>query len=403
MKNPKEISISEYDYPLPKERIAYHPLDSRSSSKLLHFDGSVHDRTFSDLPNLLDENHCLVFNNTRVINARIWFRKSTGKIIEIFCLEPKNLDMAEALAQKCEATWICLIGGAKAWKESELKQSVVIDEVLTNLEVRKGERVSDGFEVHFSWDNDGASFGEVLEMAGKVPLPPYIKREAEEDDYERYQTVFSRIEGSVAAPTAGLHFDDGILSHLKARNVQNEQLTLHVGAGTFKPVVSEEIGEHAMHKEAFEITKAFIEKLINNPKLKIIAVGTTSLRTLESMYWMGVKLLINKDNPFVLEQWEVYEMEELRVSRKDALLALYNFLDGSNSNLLLGSTGLMIAPGYRFKIITGLVTNFHLPKSTLLLLVSALVGDAWKNIYDHALKSEYRFLSYGDSSLLLPE
>ena len=399
MKNDyKNILIESYNYDLPHEKIAEHPLSSRDASKLLVYDGSIKDEAFTHLPDFLPLSATLVLNNTKVIEARLFFQKETGAMIEIFCLEPyEPREVAVSMAQTSRVQWLCLIGGASKWKKGQIlhkKVQIGSEEVVLNATYINKE--TDSFIIEFSW-NGSYSFAEVLHHAGAIPLPPYIKRKAEDEDTTRYQTIFAEHEGSVAAPTAALHFTEGVFNQLAQRNIYPHYVTLHVGAGTFKPVKAECIGEHAMHAESFTITKTTLQALIGSET--VIAVGTTSLRTLESLHWLGVKLMEgNKD--FNLEQWEAYDLQERNIPYKESLTALLNYIQGEGKEELHCRTSLIIVPGYGFKSARALVTNFHQPRSTLLLLVAAFIGEGWKKVYQHALEHNYRFLSYGDSSLL---
>lgn len=399
------IPIADYNYELPNEKIAYHPKKNREDSKLLVYEkGEITEKSFHDLPSLLSSDDFLVFNDTRVINARLWFQKPTGKIIEIFCLEPLEKEIIQALGETKKSTWRCLVGGAKRWKKNPLEKPTLIQGKKINIQASKGEFKNNAFEITFEWNSDEVTFSEILEELGNTPLPPYIKRENTLEDETRYQTVYSEFEGSVAAPTAGLHFSDLILQELKKKNITTDFLTLHVGAGTFKPVSSETIGEHDMHFEIFDVSLSFLQNLANNLEKRILPIGTTSCRTIESLYWIGCKLFLNQtqnENQLSLSQWEAYSLENEEISVENALNEVIKHAK-NNGNKILGKTQLMIAPGYKYKIVKGLITNFHLPQSTLLLLVSALVGRDWKNIYDYALNHDFRFLSYGDSSILLP-
>lgn len=401
----KNINIEEYNYPLPEDKIAFHPKNEREQSKLLTYSqGKINDAIYNDLDNILSSEDVLIFNNTRVINARLWFQKPTGKIIELFCLEPKDQELELALSTTNKIVWRCMVGGAKRWKENPLKKEVVINGKPININASKGEYIKNAFEITFEWFDDEITFSEILEEIGKTPLPPYIKREDTITDEERYQTVYSITEGSVAAPTAGLHFSENLLDKIREKGVNTEFLTLHVGAGTFKPVTADLIGEHDMHFEVFEVSSDFIQTIINSLAKRIIPVGTTSSRTLESLYWIGARMAIqgtpSKKEILELTQWESYDLEKKNIPVLDALKTLLDYSSQINANII-GKTQLMIAPGYKFKIIKGLITNFHLPKSTLLLLVSALIGEDWKKVYDYALKNDYRFLSYGDGSFLI--
>ncbi|MES2429995.1 MAG: S-adenosylmethionine:tRNA ribosyltransferase-isomerase [Bacteroidota bacterium] len=393
--NPKDISINNYTYDLPHERIALHPLDERDASKLLIYqNGKITQEVYKNIHQYIPENSLLVFNDTKVINARIIFTKSTGGAIEIFLLEPWQADYTTALTAKKSIQWKCFIGGVSKWKEGPLELEIQ----NSKLKIELIEKLSDAYIVEFSWDG-GDSFAEIVEAVGKIPLPPYIKREVDVEDADRYQTVYAKYDGSVAAPTAGLHFTENIFNELNKKNVSKDFVTLHVGAGTFKPVKAAVMQDHEMHAEWIDVSIETIQQLIDNLDNTIIAVGTTSLRTIESLYWMGVKALQNPEQ-LQLTQWEVYDELNGTISPKEALQALINWLKQKNKTSLFTQTQILIAPGYKFKIVKAFVTNFHQPNSTLLLLVAAAVGEEWKNIYDYALKNDFRFLSYGDGSLL---
>ena len=399
------IKIEDFNYNLPDNQIAKYPLLKRDMSKLLYqAGGEIAERRFTELPTLLPTNSLLIFNKTKVVNARLIFKKSTGATIEIFCLEPIEPvnDFQLAYQQKSPVVWKCLIGNAKRWKSGILELEFNINEKHVILFAKKVKQLSDGYLVEFSWSNDELTFSEIISNSGMVPIPPYLNRKAEESDKKRYQTIYAEHEGSVAAPTAGLHFTDEIISELKNKNIETDELTLHVGAGTFKPVVSSTISNHEMHTEKVVVsleTLIHIKQKLGDP---IIPVGTTSMRTLESLYWMALKLK-NGRKEFVVEQWDPYELnQEIEFSTKDAISFLISYLKEKNLEELKGETRLLIAPGYCFKFATGLITNFHQPKSTLLLLVSALIGESWKSAYDFALSNNFRFLSYGDSCLFLP-
>lgn len=401
MSNIGNISISDYTYTLPDDRIAKYPLEQRDASKLLLYQsGNIEDQTFSQLPDLLKPNDLLVFNNTRVIHARLLFRKNSGSVIEIFCLEPADgKEPLLAFQEKGMSRWKSLIGNAKSWKEEYQQLSLEISGEILHLKAFMEERASDHFTVRFEWPGD-FSFSTIIEAAGKLPIPPYLKRATEAEDLIRYQTVYAQIEGSVAAPTAGLHFTQRTFDELRNQGVQTTQVTLHVGAGTFRPVKSETLAGHEMHAEKIYVSRYTIEKLLHHSIAgRIIAVGTTSMRTVESLYWYGVRLLSGGDERFQIEQWEPYSLEQ-NIAASDAFQAVLNLLRKNNLEVLSGSTSILIAPGYRFHTIGGLITNFHQPNSTLLLLIAAFVGNDWKKIYDHALLNNYRFLSYGDSSVL---
>ncbi|MBD0366466.1 MAG: S-adenosylmethionine:tRNA ribosyltransferase-isomerase [Flavisolibacter sp.] len=399
-KEPSEIFIQDYDYELPPEQIAAFPLRERDNSKLLVYEkGVIKDEIFRNLPFLLPQNTTMVLNNTRVIEARIFFQKQTGAYIEIFCLEPYFPDnISEAMIQAEKVQWRCLIGGASKWKKGQLlHKEMVVHNKSVVLTARYIQKIIDSFIIEFSW-NSSFPFEEILQAAGSIPLPPYIKREADAMDAERYQTVFARHKGSVAAPTAALHFTAGVFQQLTQKNIQLHYITLHVGAGTFKPVKSETISGHSMHAEMFSVSRKVLKNLMTAES--IIAVGTTTLRTLESLHWLGVKLLIFNNALFTLEQWEAYRLAEYNISYYQSLKALLRYLEETNAEELRCKTSLIIIPGYQFFSARVLITNFHQPRSTLLLLVAAFIGDDWRNVYAHALKNGYRFLSYGDSSLL---
>lgn len=394
--NPQEISIEQFNYPLPDERIAKHPLADRDKCRLLLHkpDGSIEDRIFSELPGLLPAGSMLVYNNTRVINARLRFRKESGALIEIFCLEPvAPADYAVNFAAEGAAgvEWQCFVGNSKRWKEGVLRGRVG-DAVLSAERITK---IGNASIVRFSWTGS-ASFAEIIAEAGELPIPPYLNRLTEQSDKEDYQTVFSRIDGSVAAPTAGLHFTPALLAAVDAAGMQRRELTLHVGAGTFQPVKSERIGEHEMHSEFISVDRSLIEELAVTER-PVVAVGTTSVRTLESLYHLGC-MAAQGLSVGELPQWYPYADNHPALSRREALTALAAVC----GDKLVASTRVIIAPGYDYKVVDGIITNFHQPKSTLLLLVSAFIGDDWRRMYNHALSdSGYRFLSYGDACLLL--
>lgn len=401
--NAKQIQISDFTYDLPDHRIAKHPLENRDLSKLLVFKhGVITESVFENLPMELADGSTMVFNNTKVIQARLIFHKETGARVEIFCLEPlKPADYNLAFQAFNTSTWKCIVGNARKWKTGELKMPFIVDGEEYFLKAEKEDVLEGAQEIRFSWNHPGLSFSEVLEQTGKIPIPPYLNRDTEATDLVRYQTVYSKYEGSVAAPTAGLHFTEDVFSRLKSKNIKREELTLHVGAGTFKPVKSEQIGDHEMHTEHIQVTRESLLSIIQVSK-QIIAVGTTSVRSLESLYWMGVKILSQKENPHLLEQWDAYQLSGI-YSRQESYQAICNYMDDNDLTLFNAATQIIIAPGYEFKVISGLVTNFHQPQSTLLLLISALVGDNWKEIYQYAMNNDFRFLSYGDSSLLMKE
>lgn len=401
--NPKEIRIEDYNYNLPDERIAKYPLKERDSSKLLVYkDRKITDANFRDLTNFLPSDSLLVFNNTKVIQARLHFQKATGAQIEIFCLEPYSPNDYQLNFQQTEAcSWVCLVGNLKKWKEGKLTKEIVINKDKVNITASRTEAKEDSHIIIFEWDNTHYTFSELLEAIGELPIPPYLNRETEEQDKETYQTVYSKIDGSVAAPTAGLHFTPNVFSSLEEKSILTAEVTLHVGAGTFRPVKSEHIKDHVMHSELISVSKNTIEQLLIH-KGTIIAVGTTSVRTLESLYYIGTMLANNPDGDINVTQWQPYEEKNNKLSAKEALLNILDYLNTHNLESLITHTQIIIAPGYQFKMVGGIITNFHQPQSTLLLLVSAFVGGGnWKGVYNHALDNNYRFLSYGDSSLLL--
>ena len=402
MNSPKNILIADFDYPLPDERIAKFPLERRDQSKLLIYkDGSISESKFFHIPELLPANTLLVFNNTKVIHARLFFQKPTGSMIEVFCLEPYEMAISQAFDQRSHGTWTCFIGNNKKWKEGHLVRKVIIDGREVSLTAERQQAVGNAWIVNFSWTGD-VSFAEIIDKAGVIPLPPYLHREAVSSDNERYQTVYAKWEGSVAAPTAGLHFTPEVFEMLKERNIDTDFITLHVGAGTFKPVNTPTIGEHEMHVEKIEIAYQNIKCILNHFGQPIIPVGTTTVRTIESVYWFGVKL---GQHPHLdamhVMQWDPYELAEVALPADQAYRNVLNWMDDNELDHLDGDTQLMIAPGYTYHVINGLITNFHQPKSTLLLLVSALIGDAWRDCYQYALDHDFRFLSYGDSCLFL--
>lgn len=394
-----KISINEYDYELPDSRIAKYPLEQRDNSKLLIYQaGQIAEDVFSHLPQHLFANDLLVVNNTKVIHSRLFFRKPTGAIIEIFCLEPyEPSDYLFALQATGSCTWKCFAGNLKKWKEGSLKKEIETPKGIVVLEAIKREHTVNQLVIEFKWDKD-ITFAHLLELSGETPIPPYLNRSSEDIDKERYQTVYSLREGSVAAPTAGLHFTDEVFSQLQKKSIATTHVTLHVGAGTFKPVQTESVSEHEMHSEFLSVSRETLELLRNNKE--IVSVGTTSLRTLESLYWLALKI---KNNPQEvineLGQWESYSLES-NLNYSDALEILLDYLMKNGLDTFQAKTQIMILPGYHVKSAKALITNFHQPKSTLLLLVSAFIGNDWKKIYKYALENEFRFLSYGDSSLL---
>lgn len=400
----EQIRIEEFNYPLPDERIAKFPLTKRDESKLLVYrNGKIDEAVFKQLSDYLPQGSMLVYNNTRVIQARMLFQKETGAQIEVFCLEPViPHDYALVFQQTETCSWLCLVGNLKKWKEGALHKTIRMDDKEVVLSAERIKTTGDSHLVRFSWNNPQVTFAELLDAAGILPIPPYLHRETRESDLQTYQTVYSKIKGSVAAPTAGLHFTPEVLAGLDAKGFTREEVTLHVGAGTFKPVKSEVIGDHEMHTEFISVRRSAIENIRTNLG-RVIAVGTTSVRTLESLYYMG-RTLVNKPDAtseeLVVTQWTPYHDTE-EVAAHEALTALLDYLDRNQTDTLLSATQIMIAPGYEFKIVKGIITNFHQPKSTLLLLISAFVNGNWKSIYNYALDNDFRFLSYGDSSLLL--
>jgi S-adenosylmethionine:tRNA ribosyltransferase-isomerase len=400
------ISISEYDYLLPDERIAKYPLEERDQSKLLIYkDGAISETAFTQLPELLSQNELLVFNSTKVIPARLKFRKSTGAAIEIFCLEPIDPKEYQMSFQSNKCTWKCIVGNLKKWKDHELQKEIAAEVSSIILKATKIADHGTYQYIEFTWNSD-QSFSEIIDMAGVTPIPPYLNRETEEIDRDRYQTVYSRTQGSVAAPTAGLHFTNYMLNRLRSQHIDINEVTLHVGAGTFKPVQTDDVRDHEMHTEYFSVPKETISQLFKHHG-KIVAVGTTTLRTLESLYWLGVKINnagsgffeAEQDRVWHIDQWDAYRLEG-NLSYPEAMKVLLNLLDKKGSRELYATTQIMIVPGYRIRSIHALITNFHQPKSTLLLLISAITGNKWKDIYRYALDRQFRFLSYGDSSIL---
>ncbi len=412
--NQLHIRISDYDYPLPDSRIAKYPLAERDTSKLLIYNkGDISHRTFSDLPGLIPEGELMVFNNTRVIQARLHFRKETGALIEVFLLEPcAPADYEQMFQTDRQCEWLCLVGNLKKWKSGILSRRFNAGTAAVTLTAERLGVKGNSHIVRFRWDNTDVHFADILDAAGELPIPPYLNRETEESDKTTYQTVYSKIKGSVAAPTAGLHFTPAVLQSLDERGVERAELTLHVGAGTFRPVKSEDISEHSMHTEYISVNRQILERLLAH-SCKATAVGTTSVRTLESLYYIGCHILqhpgAETEDDLHVRQWEPYQTpgadasaNAKQPSPEDAIRAVVDYLDRHAMEVLHASTQIIIAPGYEYKIVRRLITNFHQPKSTLLLLVSALVGERWHDIYDYALDNGFRFLSYGDSSLLIP-
>lgn len=405
--HPKDLKIEDFTYDLPNEKIAYSPVIPRDSSKLLVFNnGEIKEGTYRNIADFLPKNSVLVFNNTKVIKSRIFFQNENGATIEIFLLEPfgENINHETYFQKQESSLWTCLIGKASKWREKILTKKVEISgqEILLSAELV--EKLPDSYVVKLSWQPSENAVGEIIDAAGVTPLPPYIKRIADKNDEDTYQTVYSEHEGSVAAPTAGLHFTNRVLEDLKSKDIPTLFTTLHVGAGTFKPVKADKMEDHHMHAEYMSITLDFLENILQNIDKTIIAVGTTSARTLESIFWMGNKILNNPNIDFKnlkVTQWEPYETENI-IDSKDSISAFIQWFKKNNLDHISVETEIIIAPSYQYKIVKGLVTNFHQPQSTLLLLVSALIGDEWKKLYQYAFDNDFRFLSYGDGSLLLP-
>ena len=393
--------MCNYGYDLPDSRIAKYPLSARDSSKLLFYNkGTIATQTFKDLPTLLPKHSCLVFNNTKVIQARLQFFKQTGSRIEIFCLEPLVPSAYDLVFQQtATCTWKCMVGNLKKWKADALVKQVEIKGAPLCLQAERLQTNGNTSSIRFTWDREDCTFAEVLDAFGELPIPPYLNRDTEESDKTTYQTVYSKIKGSVAAPTAGLHFTDAVLNEVEKAGSKRCEVTLHVGAGTFQPVKSEQIGGHTMHTEVIEVKRDSIA-LLQQQLGSIVAVGTTSVRTIESLYYLGCRVA-SGNAEMVVEQWEPYG-GTATLSAYDALQALIDYLDAQGASTLHASTRIIIVPGYTFKLVKALITNFHQPHSTLLLLLAAFVGEDWRRIYQYALANDYRFLSYGDSSLLIP-
>jgi S-adenosylmethionine:tRNA ribosyltransferase-isomerase len=401
----QHISIDDYNYDLPDEKIALHPLSQRDSSKLLVYKkGEIKESTFLQIDRYLPAETLLIFNNTKVINARVKFTKTTGALIEIFCLEPFG-NIAEyntVMNATTSVKWKCLVGGAAKWKDEILEKEVTIGREKVFLFAKKIEKITEAFIIEFTWLPSLFSFAEIIDVAGKVPLPPYIKRETDNEDTNRYQTIYAQHSGSVAAPTAGLHFSENIFENLSTKKINKTFVTLHVGAGTFKPVKAATMAEHEMHSEYIDVDITTIENIKNNIG-KVAVVGTTSLRTIESLYWFGVKVLKNKNlKELTLHQWDVYldEFASSNFTAYEAIDALLTWMKKNNRQRIFTQTQILIAPSYSFRVANMLITNFHQPKSTLLLLVAAAIGNDWKKMYEHALQNDFRFLSYGDGNLI---
>jgi S-adenosylmethionine:tRNA ribosyltransferase-isomerase len=400
----KHININEFNYELPDEKIAKYPLEQRDLSKLLVFkDKQISEDKFFKLHNYIPENTLLVFNDTKVINARLFFQKETGARIEIFCLEPLNpVDYSQALSTTHNCTWKCLIGNSKKWKNGKLFNEIEINQEKVIVSISKIHEFGDSFEILFAWNNDNISFSQILEAVGNIPIPPYLNRNSEDIDKSRYQTIYSLNQGSVAAPTAGLHFTNAVFENLRQKKIKVDQVTLHVGAGTFHPVKANSIFDHEMHTEHFSINLQTIENLIQNLD-NITVVGTTTVRTLESTFQAALQIYNNPKiatNDFFISQWEAYKHNE-NLSRMEVLENTVVWMKKNNFVQLNCATQIMIVPGYDFKLTTRLITNFHQPKSTLLLLLAAFIGDSWKDVYKYALNNDFRFLSYGDSSIFI--
>lgn len=398
----KQISIKDYQYELPNERIAKYPLNERDLSKLLVYkDSIISESQYSHIDEFLPTDSLLFFNNTKVISARLFFKTSSQKDIEIFCLEPisNHTDVYSSMLQQGNSTWKCLVGGAAKWKE----QFVYLCTSDLQIKAEIKERLNGTFVLEFTWEPNSKSFAEVLQIAGAIPIPPYLKRDTEDIDLERYQTIYAQKEGSVAAPTAGLHFTDRVFEKLKSKKIVPTYITLHVGAGTFKPVKSDTMADHDMHGEYIDVPLETLESLYHNIDKTIVAVGTTSLRTLESLFWIGDLISkqpdIKQDNLHI-DQWQPYINSELKLTSKESIFHIIEYLKKNQLKTLYAKTSILIAPGYQFKIVNALVTNFHQPESTLILLVAAFIGEDWRKVYQYALDHDFRFLSYGDGSLL---
>jgi len=408
--HPKNISLSGFDYHLAENNIAKYPLPERDASKLLVYkNGKISFDVFKNIADHLAHDSLIIFNNTKVIGARIKYIKDSGGAVEIFCLEPDSryADVSSAMHQTKSAYWKCLVGGASKWKFGQiLNKEIMANNQPIILSASVAAKLNDSFLIQFSWSPEHLSFAEIIHHFGTTPLPPYIKREVEGSDVERYQTIYAAHEGSVAAPTAGLHFTDYVFRQLAEKNITREFVTLHVGAGTFKPVKTETLSGHEMHAEFIEIDQATIDAIIRNLERNIISVGTTSLRTIESLYWLGLKTILDpqiRAENLTVFQWDPYELSSANIFAKESLQSLSTWMKDNDLTKIITRTQLLIAPPYRCRIVKTLITNFHQPKSTLLLLVASFVGNIWKKIYDLALQNDFRFLSYGDSCLLSGE
>lgn len=400
--NTKDINITDYNYDLPDERIAKYPLKERDSSKLLIYrNGEITQKHFYDISDELPEDSVLVRNNTKVIRARLIFSKPTGAKVEVFCLDPVSPSSYElALSSKRCCHWHCMLGNAKRWRVGSDALERKID--IAGHELSLFAKRCDNNIVEFYWDNEEFTFSEILDALGILPIPPYLNRETEERDLETYQTVYAMHKGSVAAPTAGLHFTDKVIEKIKGKGIDILDITLHVGAGTFKPVKTEKIGDHDMHSELIVVEKDFLRELMSKATRKIIAVGTTTVRTLESLYQLAVSIEQQNPDKISITQWQSYENKKEAIGKEEAIKRILEFMDKNEMDKLIFPTEIMIAPGYAFGMVDGMITNFHQPSSTLLLLVSAFTKGRWREIYDFALQNEFRFLSYGDSSILIP-
>ncbi|MBL7127578.1 MAG: S-adenosylmethionine:tRNA ribosyltransferase-isomerase [Ignavibacteria bacterium] len=406
--DPKKIKVKDYMYNLPEERIAQFHLEDRDSSKLLLFkNGDISEKVFREIDEYIPNDSLMIFNDTKVIRARLHFKKNTGAVIEIFCLEPHGdkKEIHNAFQRKGSCKWTCLVGNAAKWKSGSLEKDFKYNNKVFKLVAEKEREDSDETAINFNWDSGELTFTEILRATGEVPLPPYVKRDAVEMDKTRYQTVYAVNDGSVAAPTAGLHFTNDVLSKLKRKNVKFGYVTLHVGLGTFRPIKAESLKDHVMHSESIFVSRELVEMLLNNSREKVIAVGTTVLRTIESLYWFGLKILSQPKKDFdeiKIKQWDPYcfDKDNLKWTYKDSLSAVLDTMKKKGRDYLYGDTELMIVPGYNFRIADALITNFHMPGSSLLLLVAAFIGNEWRDVYEFALKNNFRFLSYGDSSLL---
>ena len=405
MSSPKQLNILDFSFVLPDEKIAKFPLENRDESKLLIYkNATISDGIFKQIDTYLPENCLVVFNNTRVVHARLLFNRLTGAQIEIFCIEPlHHLDYQQAFVSKQTSTWKCMVGNSKKWKEDWLEKQVETPLGDVILKATKKENTGELTVVEFTWNNNDLAFAEVLHYAGILPLPPYLNRKTEAADEERYQTVYAKVAGSVAAPTAGLHFTPDVFEQLKQKQITVDEVTLHVGAGTFKPVKTEALVDHEMHEETLYVELSTLKNIATclSAKNTLVVVGTTSMRTLESLFWHGVKIVLNKAAKEVeIKQWDAYELDAGEITSYQAITAIIHSMEKDNEYVLVGSTQIILAPGYQFRLVDALITNFHQPENTLILLIAAFVGKDWRIIYEHALANNYRFLSYGDSSLL---